>query len=156
MKYKIIRSFIVYENGMKDTMENEFETDNLEDERKRLSEEFNCKYVYFTFSENKEPPQIIPIQIPIDQIVSEAFEVSIDWMTTRSKKRIGVEARQMAMWWREKNTSDSLADIGKMYGDRDHATVLYAVKTVNNLKETNKVFKAKFDKALLMIEQFNL
>lgn len=155
MKYKISRTSIVYENGLKDTMDNEFETNNLEVERSRLLAEFNCKTVYFTFSENIIVPPNIPLQLPIDQIVSEAFGVSIDWMKTRSRKRIGVEARQMAMWWRERNTSDSLADIGNMYGGRDHTTVLYAKKTVNNLMETDKIFRAKAEKALLMIEQLN-
>lgn len=155
MKYKISRTSIVYENGLKDTMDNEFETNNLEAERIRLKDEFNCKTVYFTFSENIIVPPNLPLQLPIDQIVSEAFGVSIDWMKTQSRKRIGVEARQMAMWWRERNTSDSLADIGNMYGGRDHATVLHAKKTVNNLMETNKIFKEKADKVLLMIEQIN-
>lgn len=53
MKYKIIRAFIVYMNGQKDIMENEFETNDLEAERSRLIAEFNCKAVYFTFTENK-------------------------------------------------------------------------------------------------------
>ena len=52
MKYKIIRSFIVYQSGQKDIMENIFETNDLEIERERLKKEFNCKNVYFTFSEN--------------------------------------------------------------------------------------------------------
>lgn len=155
MKYKISRTFIVHENGMKDTMENEFGTNNLEDERSRLMKEFACKYVYFTFEENVLIPENIPLPLPIDEIISEAFGVSIDWMKTQSRKRIGVEARQMAMWWRERNTSDSLADIGNMYGGRDHATVLHAKKTVNNLMETDKIFRAKAEKVLLMIEQFN-
>ena len=51
MKYKIIRAFIVYHNGNKDTLEGEFETNDIEFERKRLIAEFNCKTVYFTFTE---------------------------------------------------------------------------------------------------------
>lgn len=53
MKYKIIRAFIVYLSGQKDIMENEFETNDLEAEHSRLTAEFNCKAVYFTFQENK-------------------------------------------------------------------------------------------------------
>ena len=53
MKYKIIRAFIVYPSGQKDTMENEFETNDLGAERSRLTKEFNCKAVYFTFTENQ-------------------------------------------------------------------------------------------------------
>ena len=51
MKYKITRTFIVYQNGQKDTLENEIETNDLEAERIRLLDEFKCKSVYFTFQE---------------------------------------------------------------------------------------------------------
>jgi len=51
MKYKIIRAFIVYTSGNKDTLEKEHETDDLEAERTRLTEKYNCKNVYFTFTE---------------------------------------------------------------------------------------------------------
>lgn len=51
MKYKILKAFIVFENGQKDIMENEYETNDIEAERKRLISEFNCKTVYFTFAE---------------------------------------------------------------------------------------------------------
>jgi chromosomal replication initiation ATPase DnaA len=39
-----------------------------------------------------------------------------------------------------------------MYGDRDHATVIHARKTVNNLMETNKVFREKAEEALKLLE----
>jgi hypothetical protein len=51
MKYKIIRAFIVYHNGNKDTLEGEFETNDLEAERITLIAKYNCKNVYFTFTE---------------------------------------------------------------------------------------------------------
>lgn len=98
-------------------------------------------------------PWVKPGILTIDEIIAQSFGVSIEWMTTRSRKRIGVEARQFAMWWRERNTKDSLAVIGNMYGGRDHATVLHAKKTVNNLMETNKVFRHKAEDAIKLLEQ---
>jgi chromosomal replication initiator protein len=38
-------------------------------------------------------------------------------------------------------TKNSLAMIGKHCGNKDHATVLHACKTVNNLADTDKRFK---------------
>ena len=38
-------------------------------------------------------------------------------------------------------TKCSLAVIGNAIGNKDHATVLHACKTVNNLIETDKAFK---------------
>jgi chromosomal replication initiator protein len=41
----------------------------------------------------------------------------------------------------KKFTKASLANIGSQIGDRDHATVLHACKTVDNLVATDKQFK---------------
>ena len=42
-------------------------------------------------------------------------------------------------------TKSSLAIIGSQIGDRDHATVLHACKTVDNLVATDKQFKKYVD-----------
>jgi chromosomal replication initiator protein len=52
-----------------------------------------------------------------------------------------VQARQLAMFFAKKYTKNSLANIGSQIGDRDHATVLHACKTVDNLVSTDKQFK---------------
>ena len=49
------------------------------------------------------------------------------------------------MFFAKKYTKSSLANIGSQIGDRDHATVLHACKTVDNLLETDKEFKAHFE-----------
>jgi len=90
----------------------------------------------------------------IDEIVSESFGVTVERMKAkdRKRKREEVEARQFAMWWREQNTKESQESIGDRYGGRDHATVIHARKTVNNLMETNKVFREKAEDALIKLE----
>ncbi|TAF69070.1 MAG: chromosomal replication initiator protein DnaA, partial [Flavobacterium sp.] len=45
----------------------------------------------------------------------------------------------------KKFTKASLANIGSQIGDRDHATVLHACKTVDNLVATDKQFKKFVD-----------
>jgi len=57
------------------------------------------------------------------------------------RKRHIVQARQLAMYFSKKLTKASLASIGSQIGKRDHATVLHACKTVNNLSTTDKQFK---------------
>ena len=52
-----------------------------------------------------------------------------------------VQARHLAMYFAKKLTKNSLANIGKQIGKRDHATVLYACRAVSNLAETNKKYK---------------
>ena len=61
------------------------------------------------------------------------------WSKTR--KREVVQARQIAMYFSKKMTKSSLANIGMHCGGKDHATVLHACRTVNNLAETDKHFR---------------
>ncbi len=53
-----------------------------------------------------------------------------------------VQARQIAMYLAKSMTKSSLATIGMHCGGKDHATVLHACRTVNNLMDTDKRFKA--------------
>ena len=67
----------------------------------------------------------------------------MDLMTLQSKtrKRHIVQARQLAMYFAKRYTKASLASIGSQIGKRDHATVLHACRTVENLADTDKQFK---------------
>lgn len=76
----------------------------------------------------------------IQDSVSDYFQMDIDTLQSKTRKRHIVQARQIAMYFSKKLTKSSLASIGKQIGDRDHATVLHACKTVNNLKQTDKQF----------------
>lgn len=101
-------------------------------------------------------PYIVPGLVSkdelIDKIICNVFDVDDNWLHTRSRKRIGVEARQFVMWWRDNNTKESQKIIGARYGGRDHSTVVHACKTVNNLMKTNKVFREKAEDALIKLE----
>ena len=46
------------------------------------------------------------------------------------------------MFFSKQLTKNSLANIGIHCGNKDHATVLHACKTVNNLIDTDKQFRA--------------
>jgi chromosomal replication initiator protein len=49
------------------------------------------------------------------------------------------------MYLCKKHTTQSVSRIGIVIGNRDHATVLHAIKNVENLLTTDAEFKAKFD-----------
>jgi chromosomal replication initiator protein len=49
------------------------------------------------------------------------------------------------MYFAKRLTKTSLASIGNQIGQRDHATVLHACKTVDNLSETDKQFRKYVD-----------
>jgi len=65
----------------------------------------------------------------IRDLIGSQFRVSLDDLRSRSRKRSVTFPRQMAMYLTRKYTDKSLADIGGMY-NRDHSTVLYAIKTI--------------------------
>ncbi|MCC9041122.1 chromosomal replication initiator protein DnaA [Myroides sp. M-43] len=81
----------------------------------------------------------------IQKIVSDYFQMDTETLRSKTRKRNIVQARQLAMFFAKKYTKSSLASIGSQIGDRDHATVLHACKTIDNLLETDKEFKKFHD-----------
>ncbi len=77
----------------------------------------------------------------IQKVVCDYFSMPIDLINSKTRKREIVQARQLAMFFAKKHTKSSLATIGLHCGNKDHATVLHACRTVNNLLETDKQFR---------------
>ena len=77
----------------------------------------------------------------IQKVVSDYFQMDIQTLQSKTRKRHIVQARQIAMYFAKKFTKASLASIGSQIGRRDHATVLHACKTVDNLSFTDKQFR---------------
>lgn len=77
----------------------------------------------------------------IQKVVSDYFQMDVATLQSKTRKRHIVQARQLAMFFAKKFTKASLASIGSQIGKRDHATVLHACKTVENLTSTDKQFR---------------
>lgn len=77
----------------------------------------------------------------IQKVVCDYFDLPVDLMKSKTRKREVVQARQIAMYFAKNLTKSSLATIGMHCGGKDHATVLHACRTVNNLMDTDKRFK---------------
>ncbi|MBP5536657.1 MAG: chromosomal replication initiator protein DnaA [Bacteroidales bacterium] len=77
----------------------------------------------------------------IQKVVCDYFNLPVDSIQSRTRKREIVQARQLTMYFAKKMTKSSLAIIGLQCGNKDHATVLHACKTVSNLAETDKQFR---------------
>lgn len=78
----------------------------------------------------------------IRDLVCEYFSLSVDAISTKSRKREVVQARQIAMYLSKQHTQSSLSSIGSLIGQRDHATVLHACKIVSDLIEIDKNFRS--------------
>ena len=77
----------------------------------------------------------------IQQIVSDQLNVTMDNMHGKTRKRSAVLARQLSMYLAKNYTNKSLKTIGETLGGRDHSTVIYSCKAVQDLMDTDPVFK---------------
>ena len=68
----------------------------------------------------------------IGDLVGSQFKVSVKDMQSRSRKKTIAFPRQVATYLSRKYTEESLADIGRIF-NRDHSTVLHAIKVVSSL-----------------------
>ena len=77
----------------------------------------------------------------IQEIVSKFFNISIEQMKDKARRKEIVIARQVAMYFSKDFTNNSLKSIGFHFGGRDHSTVIHAVQSVNDMIDTDSVFK---------------
>jgi chromosomal replication initiator protein len=73
----------------------------------------------------------------------------VDWseLKGKSRKREINDIRQTSMWILRKGTSLSFANIGAIF-NRHHATVLHAVESVNNMIETDSMYRGQVEQIL--------
>ncbi len=92
--------------------------------------------------------QNIETEVGIDYIqkaVSEYFDVAIDDMKAKTRKKEIVTARQVAMYLSKQYTTHTLKSIGLYFGKRDHTTVLHALKTVEDLMDVDVNFRSSVE-----------
>ncbi len=77
----------------------------------------------------------------IQKLVADHFNVPVEKLPSKTRKRHIVIARQLSMYLAKNLTDKSLKAIGENFGGRDHSTVIYSCRTVQDLMETDMVFK---------------
>jgi len=78
----------------------------------------------------------------IQDIVSSYFNIDLKDIHSKSRKQEIAKARQITMFLYKKHTNYSYAHIGNLVGKRDHATVLHACRTVQDLIDIDKSFRS--------------
>jgi chromosomal replication initiator protein len=79
------------------------------------------------------------------QVVSDYYHIDENSILSSTRKREIVQVRQVAMYFAKQLTKMSLKSIGVRLGKKDHATVLHAINTVQNLMETDRHFKNQIE-----------
>ena len=77
----------------------------------------------------------------IQNVVSNYFNIALTDMLSQRRSRPLARPRQIAMYLAKKMTSRSLPEIGRRFANRDHTTVIHAVKTINRLAEQDEEMK---------------
>ena len=88
----------------------------------------------------------------IQNIVSNFFNIQVSEMLSQRRSRPLARPRQIAMYLAKKMTSRSLPEIGRRFANRDHTTVIHAVKTITRLSEQDDEMKRNINqiKSLLL------
>ena len=73
----------------------------------------------------------------IQTVTSNFFSISLTDMLSPRRSRPLARPRQIAMYLAKKLTPRSLPEIGRKFANRDHTTVIHAVKTIEKILETN-------------------
>jgi len=76
----------------------------------------------------------------IQKIVATYFNLNLQEMLSSRRSRSLARPRQIAMYLAKQNTTNSLPDIGRKFSNRDHTTVIHAVKKIEELmKKDNEI-----------------
>ncbi|MCB0646673.1 MAG: chromosomal replication initiator protein DnaA [Saprospiraceae bacterium] len=77
----------------------------------------------------------------IKKLVAEHFEMPVEKLQGKTRKRQVVIARQLSMYLAKNYTTSSLKTIGSNFGGKDHSTVIYSIKAVQDLIDTDTIFR---------------
>ena len=88
--------------------------------------------------------RIITIE-QIQKAVETYYDISHTALIGSKRNKELMEPRHVAIWLTRELTDNTLADIGKKFGGRSHATVKHSIAWVDDLKKQNRVFHDRLD-----------
>lgn len=89
----------------------------------------------------------------IQQAVCHRFGIRLIEMSSHRRGRKVARPRQIAMYLARELTPLSLAMIGRLFGDRDHTTIVHACQVVEGLCRQDRDFAAVVDELLHMLAE---
>ncbi len=89
----------------------------------------------------------------IQRVVSKHFNVSKADLLSARRTRTVVRPRQIAMYLAKQMTPRSLPEIGRRFGNRDHTTVLHAVRKIEEMVNADRVL---FDEVEALRRQIDM
>ena len=80
-------------------------------------------------------PIVLNSKLQIDNIIktcSNYFRIPFESLQSKTRMRNVVVARHITMWFLLNQTEITLSEVGGIFGNRDHTTVIHAKKSVND------------------------
>ncbi len=88
----------------------------------------------------------------IQKIVAEFFGLKHQEMKSKKRTKEIAIPRQVAMYLCKQLTDSSLSDIGKNFGGKDHATVIYACRQMEDRRAKEEDFNKKIESLIKRIK----
>lgn len=104
-------------------------TEQRNDDDKDVSIEQVCAYFKKTSKVEIQPKRII-------RETAKHYGLKVGDLVGSSRRKLNVTARSVAMYLVRRMTENSFQEIGKLFGNRDHTTVLHAYKKINSMKRS--------------------
>ena len=103
---------------------------------------YECKKILKDFinSNNK----LINVEL-IQNLVASHFNLNIQELLSPRRSRSLARPRQIAMYLAKQHTTNSLPDIGRKFSNRDHTTVIHAVKKIDELIKKDNDIRQSID-----------
>jgi len=89
----------------------------------------------------------------IQECVANEFNIPLMELKTRRRSKNIVLSRQVAMYLSRKLTDASLPEIARVFGGKDHTTVLYAYNKIESELKKNDNLKQRVDKITQSLKQ---
>ena len=107
----------------------------------------DCKIILKDVHNNNKVISIDKIQ----NVTSNFFSINLQEMLSQRRSRPLARPRQIAMYLAKKLTTRSLPEIGRKFANRDHTTVIHAVKTIEKLSQDNSIMKKNIEEITSII-----
>ena len=94
-------------------------------------------------------------KITIEEIkrrVAEHYGIRMSDLVSARRARAVARPRQVAMYLAKMLTAKSLPEIGRGFGNRDHTTVIHAVRRIEQLRETDSQLNDDVERLRRMLE----
>ena len=85
-------------------------------------------------------------------VVCKHYAIKQKEIVSKSRKQVIVQARQLAMFLCHKYTDTTYSQLGRMFGKRDHSTVLYACNQVSCRLGVDKSFRREVEEIEMLLQ----